>query len=135
MVKDTRKLIPLYPNGYKRTHSAFLKEHFDINPNGVDWHNPYNLGIEFKETFAKDKNSLWFKVPKKQIANTDLFVFCVYNTKFFVVDANEIEELYSFETYGNRANIRLGKVETLAMREFHNILNLKKYLNNLESLE
>jgi len=33
------------------------------------------------------------------------------------------------------ANIRLGKIEILAMKEFHNILNLKKYLNGLEVLE
>lgn len=129
---DYKELHELYPNGYKRGHSCSLRNIFNINPNGVDDHTPNNISLEFKETFAKDDKSLWFKVPKKQVDETDIFVFCHKDENYYVVDKEDIAGAYSFNTYGKRANIRLGKVKSMAFFETNDIQELKIFLDQLE---
>ncbi|GAG78067.1 unnamed protein product [marine sediment metagenome] len=129
---DRNELKELYPNGYKREHTHYLKDAFNINPNGVDYHTPNNVGVEFKETFAKDDKNLWFKIPKKQVDLSDVFVFCVKNENFYVVDKEDILGQYSFNTYQNRANMRLGKVKSMAIFETNDIQDLKIFLDQLE---
>jgi len=129
---DYKELHELYPNGYKREHSYFLRNLFNINPNGVDYHTPNNIAVEFKETFAKKNKSLWFKIPKKQVDQTDIFVFCYKNEHYYVVDKEEIAGAYSFKTYEERANIRLGKVKSMAIFQTNDIQELKIFLDQLE---
>lgn len=129
---DHRELHKLYPKGYKREHSYYLNQLFDINRNGVDYHTPNNIAVEFKETFARKDNSLWFKIPKKQMDHTDIFVFCVKKEQYFIVDKEDIAGAYSFNTYKERANIRLGKVKSMALQEFTDVYELKNFLDQLE---
>ncbi len=129
---DYEELCKLYPNGYKREHSSHLNNVFNINPNGVDYHTPNNIAVEFKETFAKDNKSLWFKIPKKQVDQTDIFVFCFRNDHYYIVDKEDILSAYSFKTYEERANIRLGKVKSMAFFETNDIQELKIFLDQLE---
>lgn len=127
-----KKLKEIYPNGYKREHSSYLNNVFNINPNGVDYHTPNNIAVEFKETFAKKDKSLWFKIPKKQVDETDIFVFCHKDENYYVVDKEDIAGAYSFKTYEERANIRLGKVKSMAFFETNDIQELKIFLDQLE---
>ena len=129
---DDRVLLELYPAGYKREHSYYLKDLFNINPNGIDYHTPNNVGVEFKESFMKDRKNMWFKVPKDQCETADLIVFSIHNEKYYVLDKIDIQERFSFETYKTRANIRINTVKLLSIFKTKDVMELKKYLDEFK---
>lgn len=127
-----RNLMSLYPKGYKREHSWYLKHLFNISPNGIDYHTPYNVGVEFKESFMKNRNNIWFKIPRKQCEIADLFVFCIHNEKYYILDKRDIQENFSFQTCHTRANLRINTVKLLSIYETEDIMDLKQYLDNFQ---
>lgn len=129
---DYKELISLYPKGYKREHSIYLKDLFNVNPNGVDYHTPNNIAVEFKESFMKDRKNICFKVPKSQCDNADLIVFSIHNEKYYVLDKTEIQENFSFETYNTRANIRINTVKLLSIFKTKDVMELKQFLDRFK---
>ncbi len=129
---DNKELTELYSDGYRREHSIYLKDFFSINPNGVDYHTPNNIAVEFKESFMKDRQNIWFKVPKSQCDVVDLIVFSIHNEKYYVLDKKDIQENFSFKTYNIRANIRINTVKLLSIFKTKDILELKQFLDDFK---
>lgn len=113
-------------------HSKYLREIFDISPNGVDSYNDYNIGFEFKESFMINRDNIFFKVPEVQALNSDFFVFCVDTTEYYLVDNREILKRFKFNTKEKNANIRISTVRNLSEFTTFDVLELRDYINRIE---
>ena len=124
-----------YANGYRREHSDYLREIFDINPNGVDYYNDFNISFEFKESFMVKEKNIFYKVPEYQVKNSDFFIFCLKNRCYFLVDKREILNRYKFNTREHNANIRLNIVKFLSTYNTVNVFVLKDFIDKIEEVK
>lgn len=122
----------IYYNGYRREHSTYLNELFDISPNGVDYHNPFNVGFEFKESFMQNKDNIFFKVPQKQTENSDFFIFCVETITYYLVDTKKIIKRFKFDTKEKNANIRINTIKKLSNYFTGDVSRLKEFIDKIE---
>jgi len=120
-----------YSNRYLREHSDNLRNHFDINRNGIDYHNLHNIAIEFKECFSEVYRQQFFKVPLVQVNLADFFIFCIKDEKYFVVNVNEIKNRYTFKNKYKLAYIRINTVMIMSIYQTDNINELKSFISNL----
>jgi len=120
-----------YSNRYLREHSDNLRNHFDINRNGIDYHNLYNTGIEFKECFSEVHKQQFFKVPLLQVNLANYFVFCIKDEKYFVVNVNKIKNRFTFENKYELAYIRINTVMNMSIYQTDDINELKFFISNL----
>jgi len=116
---------------FKRQHSLFLCQHFDININGIDYHNDFNVGFEFKETWSNIERNKKFRVPLNQVLKAKYFVFCEDFSNFYIVSSEEIQFRYTFRNENRRAIIRLSSVMEIALFHTKNIEVLKKMIKEM----
>ncbi len=121
-----------YFNNFKRRHSNYLCETFDININGIDYHNSHNLGFEFKESFIKNEKNMFFKIPKKQAYTADYFIFCNHDKRYYLIPGRDIKKNFSFNTKEENGHIRINTVKLFSIFETNNINELKEYINKIK---
>jgi len=121
-----------YYNNYRKEHSDYLNNLFNISPNGIDYHNDYNIGFEFKESFMKKEHKIFFKVPKKQVDLTDFFIFCLASHEYFLVDKRDILENFSFNTKEHNANIRINTIKRLSLYDTSDVFHLKGIIDKIK---
>lgn len=123
-----------YANGYRREHSDYLREIFDISPNGVDYHNDFNIAFEFKESFMIKEENIFYKVPEFQVKVSDFFIFCLNTRHYFLVDKRDISEHYKFNTKKHNANIRINKIKLFSFFITDNVFALKDFIDKIEEV-
>lgn len=106
--------------------------HFPISINGVDYYNPNNKGIEFKESFNLKKQNPCFKIPKKQLKETDFFVFSFHYSEYYVLRKSFFQDKYSFENKAKACHPRLNTIIRNSIFETSDIEELKEYLDKLK---
>lgn len=84
-------------NNFGCRHSDKLQRFFDIEARGIDFINLYRIKFEFKESHAKNKSRLFFKLPYEQLRNSDYIVFCVNDAEFFIHASDYVVNKYSFD--------------------------------------
>lgn len=112
-------------------HSKYLRNIFEISPNGVDSYNDYNIGFEFKESFMKNRDNIFYKVPEDQAKNSDFFIFCVDTTEYYLVDNQKILKRFNFKTKEKNANIRIQTVRKISEFITFDVLELRDYINRI----
>lgn len=120
-----------YKYACRSEHTQFLGSYFPIGSRGVDWYNPNNLAIEFKESYMRNISDMWFRVPKEQVEKSDILVFCVYQRSFYCVMPDFIKKTYNVgvdKTY----KIRLNPIKIMSFFTCHDINILKEFLLNIE---
>jgi len=117
---------------FRRQHSLFLCQHFDISINGIDYYNSHNVGFEFKETYSPYEKNKFFKIPLKQVKIADYFVFCENTSNFFIVESREIRNRYTFKNKRKKANIRINVVKQMAIFHTKYIEILKKMIEMIK---
>ena len=124
-------MIHRYNNNYKREHSIYLNDLFDISPNGVDYYNPYDLGFEFKESFIEKREKIFYKVPEHQTLVSDFFIFCLHTSEYYLVRKEDIEKRFDFKTKEHNANIRINTVKSLSIYNIDDVNKLKEYIDKI----
>ena len=117
---------------FKRQHSYFLCQYFNISINGIDFYNKHNIGFEFKETWTPIEKNKFFKVPLKQVKIATYFVFCENASNFYIVESQEIRNRYKFKTKEQKAQIRLNSVIEMALFHTKNIERLKEMIEMIK---
>lgn len=121
----------IYERDYRKQHSIFLREHFPVRMNGIDWHNENNIGIEFKESFRKDEKKICYRISKYESEIADLLVCTIKSREFYVIDMRDIKENYSLG-YKDNFHVRINSIKNLAIFQTNNIDELEFYLDNYE---
>lgn len=116
----------------RRQHSDSLRSHFDIAFNGIDYHNPFNIGFEFKESYMQKETNIFFKIPQKQVKKADFFIFCNHDKRYYVIPTIDIKKQYSFKNKRNLAHMRINTVKLLSAFETNDINELKEVINNIK---
>ena len=131
-----KKIIAeIYSNGYKREHSDYLNNIFDIKPNGVDYYNQFNISFEFKESYMKKEKGIFYKIPKHQLIDSDYFIFSINNTMFYLVDKRDIQENFSCKNKSKLAHVRINTVKLLSIYSNENILLFKQYIDLIKEVD
>lgn len=120
-----------YNNNYRSEHSIHLNRRFKIGNRGVDHYNLNNVGFEFKESFAEDRENIFFRIPKKQLVESPFVVFSVHNEDFYIVRSSEFIMRYSFGTCWQRCCPRINVIKELSFYETNNLDNLEDFINRL----
>lgn len=120
-----------YNNDYRSEHSNHLRKHFMISNRGVDYYNLNNVSFEFKESFIERRESIFFKIPKKQLDESSFIVFNVCNEEYYIVRSSEFLMRYSFKNCSERCCSRLNVVKNLSFYRTDNLNNLEKFINGL----
>jgi len=120
-----------YENGYRSEHSLELRDYFPISNRGVDYYNPNNISIEFKECFSEKKEAQWFKVRKRQLEESKYVVFCLLNEEFYILRSSHLLKKYSFNTYGKRVNLRIDTIRKNSIFETNDYIELKEVIDKL----
>ena len=128
-------IAEIYSNGYKREHSDYLNNLFDIKPNGVDYYNQFNIGFEFKESYMKKEKEIFYKIPKHQILDSDYFIFSINDSMFFLVDKRDIQENFDCNNKYELAYIRINTVKILSFYSNENILLFKQYIDLIQEVD
>lgn len=131
------QIIKNYKNEYKSEHSIELQKYFLISNRSVDYYNDWNISFEFKESFIENIEKIWFKCSKRQLSNTDFFVFIIHsnyclNHEIHIIDSKFILDSYNFKTYKNRANLRINTIRNISIFETNNLESLKEYINEID---
>jgi len=131
------QIIKNYKNEYKSEHSIELGKYFSISNRGVDYYNDFNISFEFKESFAIDLKNIWFRCKKKQLINSDFFIFIIHsnyclNHEIHIIDSKFILDSYKFNTYNNRANLRIQTIRNISIYETNNLESLKEYITKID---
>lgn len=117
---------------FKRQHSLYLCNNFTIDINGIDYYNKYNVGFEFKETWATKQKDKFFKIPLHQAKIAKYFVFCENLSNFYIVESKEILNNYDFNTKTKKAFIRLNSVIKMAIFHTKKIETLKEIIEMIQ---
>ena len=117
---------------FKRQHSLFLCNQFNISINGIDYYNKFNVGFEFKETWAKNLKDKFFKIPLNQVKIARYFVFCENFSNFYIVESQKIRNNYDFNNKSKKANIRLNSVVKIALFHTKKIEKLKEIIEMIK---
>ena len=130
------QIIKKYNGNYTSEHSIELQKYFNISKIGVDYYNDFNISFEFKESFAKDLDNIWFKCNKKQLIQSNFFVFIIHlnyclNHEIHIIDSKFILDSYKFNTYKIRANLRINTIRNISCFETDNLESLKEYINKI----
>lgn len=114
-------------------HSEILRSHFPISPIGVDWYNPFNIPIEFKETFSNnDINKIIIKIGNHQLDDSDYIVIGYNHLEFYVHKAKRLKTKYKQNPNNNLTNIPFTSLKKNYKFKTNNYDDLEKYLNNLK---
>lgn len=118
----------------RRMHTDFLRGYFDIAYNGIDYHNPFNIAFEFKESYMKLEKNLFFKIPKEQVIKADYFVFCDHDKQYYLIPSIDIKKHYSFKNKRKFAHMRINTVKLLSIYSTDDIDDLKNYIDKIKDL-
>jgi len=121
----------LYDNGYKSEHSKQLRNKFNIDNRGVDWYNNNNVGFEFKESYAKDEKNIWFKLPKKQLEESHFTLISIHGKEFHIIRNSDVLDEYPFNTYKNRANIRVNSIRAKSIFNSFDLDKVEEFMKKL----
>jgi len=123
--------VQIYENNDKQNHSVFLNEHFNISNIGVDYYNPNNIPIEFKESFNPIYKNVRFSIPEYQTKESKYFVLCLNISEYFILRTRDILNRFTFDSKYHLTHIRLSTIRIMKIAKFDDILELKTYINNL----
>ena len=117
-------------------HSLHLRQFFPINKVGVDYVNPFNINIEFKETFSNNPNfkNVNIKITQNQFNDNDLIVVCFQTTKFYVHNSKVLGKKHCRPNSYGRTTLRATSLQKNYMFETNNYIDLKKYLDNIQEV-
>ena len=130
---ESKEYLPnkIYLNCYRRNHSKFLTNYFNLSENGIDYYNSFNIGFEFKECFSNKREFIRFKIPLKQVKLNPYFVFCYANKEYYIVKAT-IFRKYSFNN--GYCTIRLSTIKNFAFFRTFDIFKLKDKIESIKEL-
>ena len=114
-------------------HSKELRQYFNISNNGVDYYNPFNIGIEFKECFSNSKYPN-IKIGNNQFNESDLLVVCFKHKEFYIHDLSYLRQRYTSNNKYNLTVIRLNSLRKDYLAKFNNYDDLKDYLNKIKNI-
>jgi len=125
-----------YNNPY---HSLELRNRFNIQRNGVDYQNDYNIKVEFKETVqSKDKidsNNVFFKIEHNQLFENDIIVFCINSENiFYVHKAKTIKNKFYHKNNCKKTTIRINNVRKNYIFKTDNYNDLEQFIKNIRSV-
>lgn len=136
-LEELLQIESIYKNRYKQRHSDKLNEYFKISPIGIDYYNPFNIAIEFKESFSKKDDKMFFKIPEKQLSKTHLIVCCKRDEEFYIKESIKIlnNEKYKFNTIYKRCCLRLTTIEREHLFKCVDYKELQIVLNTLKEMK
>ena len=114
-------------------HSKELRKYFNISPFGIDWYNPFDIAIEFKETFSiKDISKIVIKISNKQLINSRFIVVCYNHSEFYIHKTELLKQKYKQNNDSNLTSIKLNSLRKNYLFKTDNYESLQKYLLNLK---
>jgi len=121
----------IYSNGYMSEHSNCLNGRFMISNRGVDYYNLNNVSFEFKESFIKDRDNVFFVVPKKQLEESMFILFNDNNEEYYIVRSFELLMRYSFKSSLKRCCPGINAIKEICCYETYNLDDLEDFMDNL----
>ena len=114
-------------------HSETLRSYFPISSIGVDWYNPFNIPIEFKETFSNnDINRITIKIGNHQLIESKYIVVCIKHSEFYVHLAERLKNRYKQNNKYDLILVKLNSFRKDYVFKTDNYKDLEKYLKKLK---
>lgn len=115
-------------NDFGCKHSDKLQSFFEIEARGIDFINHWGVSVEFKESWAKDKSKMFFKLPWEQLDATDLIVFCIYDKEFYIHFSEPFLFNYNFNNSKRHCCVRYNIIKRDYFKKFESYEALKSFL-------
>ena len=112
-------------------HSDKLQMFFDIESRGVDFINDFGIRFEFKESFERKLEQMFFKVPKHQLIECDFVIFCVRSEEFYIHKSRRILCKYGFKNKEEHCCLRYTTISKNYFMKFTDYLSLRDYITQL----
>lgn len=92
------------------------------------------MAFEFKESYIRSVNNIFFKIPQDQVKKADFFVLCDHNKQYFLIPSIDIKENFTFKNKRKLAHIRINTAKLLSIYSTDNLDELKEHIDKLREV-
>lgn len=113
-------------------HSEYLRQYFPISEIGVDYYNPYDIAIEFKETIKTE--NLRFAISENRLKDSDYVCFCFRDKEFFLMDIQFLKDHYTVNKKYGLVFIREKTIREKSLVKTNSLKTMREFIDSLEGL-